>query len=111
MYQLQPRFQQQEGFIGDQIPTTGILQHEDERLRKVMLTNVKKEVNLQDIKTYLVEKTGISFGNILNVQIKEPFDKTRPTVMAEILFDTTKSTDLCILNLYKHADEDRELKG
>lgn len=92
------------------IPTIGILPNDDERLRTVMMTNITRDTTLPELKSWLVEKTGIAVRNIRNIQIREPYNKEKPTVLAEIIFDSTRATDQCIANLYKFDERERQLK-
>ena len=48
------------------IPMIGILPNDDERLRKVIMTNIKKDTTQQELKSWLVEKTGkaVNFGDL-----------------------------------------------
>jgi len=88
----------------------GILPNDDERLRKVIMTNIKKDTTPEEIKSCLVEKTGIAESNIVSVEIREPYNKDKPTVLADVVFDCARITDQCISNLYKHDDKERQLK-
>jgi len=96
------------------IPTIGILSNDDERLHKVIMTNLKKDTTQEELKSFLVEKTGIAECNIISIEIREPYptpyNKDKTTMLADVVFDSTRSTDQCISNLYKHADKERQLK-
>lgn len=94
------------------LPTIGILANDDERLRKVTMFNLMQDTTNEELKAWIIQTTGIAESGIVSVEVREPHNKDNPNYkkLADIVFDSTKTTDECIANLYKIDDKERKFK-
>lgn len=92
------------------LPIVGILPNDDDRLHKVVMTNLKKDTTKEELQAWLTENTGVAESSILSIEIKEPQNKEKTTNFAEIVFNSTRSTDETIANLYKIDEKERKFK-
>jgi len=87
----------------------GILPNDDERLHKVIMSNITKTTTEEQVKEFLKEKCEITDSNIVSCALRAPANKEKPTVLAEVIFDSTLTTDTCISKLYAFDDKERQL--
>jgi len=88
---------------------TSFLANEDPHLHKVVVTNLKKGTTAEQLKAWIIEKSGIEESGFVSFEVAAPKNAEKKTDIAKITFDSTVTTDTAIAKVMKLEGKDRQL--